>query len=396
VKVLIVHDYGTLNGGAEQVTVSLRDGLRRRGHDARLFASTARPLPLLNVADYTCFGTMAAPRRILQAINPSAALKLRHVLRQFSPDVVHLRMFLTQLSPVILRWLRGYPTLLHVGSYELVCPLLTKVLPDGSQCESASGVACYRAGCVSLGGLARTLVQQSLYRRWRHAVSLIVTNSQSARRRLMAEGIDVAGTVPNGAPVRPPRPPLTMPPTVAFSGRLVPKKGLDVLLDAMARVRAVVPSARLLLAGDGPERAMVTERIAALGLTDHVTVLGHRSRDTLEELLASAWVHAVPSRWEEPSPNVAAEAMMRGTAVIASRWGGLTELVREGRTGFLVPPGDVQALSESLLRVLTDRELAERLGREGRAIALAELTEDATTDTILRLYAAIRSAPVPS
>lgn len=395
-RVLLVHDYGTLNGGAEHVTVAVRDGLRRRGHDARLFASSARPLPLVNVADYTCFGTMAAARKILQVINPSAAINLRRVLRDFSPDVVHLRMFLTQLSPDVLRALGGYRTLLHVGSYELICPLLTKLLPDGSECRNKAGVACYRSGCTSLGGLARTLAQQSLYRRWRQAIHLIVTNSDWARRRLAADGIDVAAIAPNGVPVRPPRPPLTVPPTVAFAGRLVPKKGVDVLLGAMACVVKAMPSARLILAGDGPERRVLGEQIVALRLADHVTLLGHRSREVLEQPLGRAWVQAVPSRWEDPSPSVAAEAMMRGTAVVASRSGGLTELVREGTTGFLVEPGDIGALSEALLRLLSNRELAERLGENGRTIALAELTEDAAVDRILHLYAVLHTIPVPS
>jgi glycosyltransferase involved in cell wall biosynthesis len=339
---------------------------------------------------------MAAPRRVLQAINPAAPMRLRRVLRQFSPDIVHLRMFLTQLSPLILGSLRGYPTLLHVGSYELICPLLTKVLPDGSPCRNKAGLACYRTGCVSPSGLARTLVQQSLYRRWRQAVSVVVANSDSTRRRLLAEGIDVAGIVPVGVPVRPSRPPLTVPPTVAFAGRFVPKKGVEILLRSMARVTAAMPSARLILVGDGPDRGVIMDRIAALGLAEQVTVLGYRSREALEEPLATAWVQAVPSQWEEPSPNVAAEAMMRGTAVVASRWGGLTELVREGRTGFLVPPGDVEALAESLLRILTDRELAERLGREGRAIALAEHTEDVFVERMLCLYGPLLPMPVPS
>ena len=118
-KVLIVHDYGVLVGGAEYFSVALRDGLRRRGHDVRLFASSAQPLPLENVADYTCFGTMSAARKLLQVANPWAARGLGEALRRFDPDVVHVRMFLTQLSPLILRQLEGYRSLLHVVNYDL-------------------------------------------------------------------------------------------------------------------------------------------------------------------------------------------------------------------------------------------------------------------------------------
>jgi glycosyltransferase involved in cell wall biosynthesis len=393
-NVLIVHDYGTLSGGAENVSAMLRDGLRRRGHDARLLASTARPLPLPNVADYTCFGTMSSPRRVLQVANPAAVHRLRRVLREFRPDVVHLRMYNTQLSPLILQPLVRYPTLLHVGSYELICPLLTKTLPDGSPCHYKAGPACSRAGCVPLLGAARTVVQARLRRRWQDAVTLTVPNSDWLRRRLLADGVEAGEAVPNGVPVRSARPPLTDPPTVAFAGRLVPKKGLDVLLEAMALVVAELPEARLLIAGDGPERRRVDETVAASGLAANVVALGHRPRAELEPLLAGAWVQAVPSRWEEPFGNAAAEAMMRGTAVVASDTGGLRELVEDGGTGFLVPRGDAHALARALLRVLGDAELAERLGAAARAKALAELTEDRMLDRFLELYEQLLRQPV--
>jgi glycosyltransferase involved in cell wall biosynthesis len=390
VKVLIVHDYGVLVGGAEYFSVALRDGLRRRGHDVRLFASTARPLSLENVADYTCFGTMSAARRLLQVANPWAERGLRDVLRRFQPDVVHVRMFLTQLSPLILRALKGYRSLLHVVNYDLICPLNTKTLPDGSPCHYRAGAACYRTGCVPPLGAARALVQGGLWQRWHGVFGLIVANSEWTKRRLRADGVGVAEAVPNGVPVRPARPPLRQPPTVAFAGRLWPKKGVDVLLRAMAQVVEEVPHARLILAGDGPERRTVEGSIAALGLSQATEVLGHRPREELEQLLAGAWVQAVPSRWEEPFGLVAAEAMMRGTAVVASNSGGLSELVSEGLTGFRVPPGDPEALAQALVRVLSDRELAERMGAEGRAVALAELSEDRAVERFVQLYERLR------
>jgi glycosyltransferase involved in cell wall biosynthesis len=392
-KVLIVHDYGVLVGGAENVSVMLRDGLRRRGHDARLFASTARPLPLPNVADYTCFGTTSSARKLLQVANPSAVRRLRRVLREFAPDVVHVRMFNTQLSPLILQPLVRHRTLLHVGGYELICPLLTKTLPDGAACHSKPGMACYRAGCVPLLGAARTLVQARLRQQWQDGLTLKVPNSDWVRRRLIAEGIDAGEAVLNGVPVCPARPPLTDPPAIAFAGRLVPKKGVGVLLEAMTRVVAEMPEARLLVAGGGPDRRSVEENVAALRLASNVVMLGHRPRSELEHLLAGAWVQAVPSQWEEPFGNAAAEAMMRGTAVVATDTGGLSELVEDGVTGFLVPCHDARALAQALLRVLGDARLAERLGAQARAAALATLSDDRMLDRFLELYEQLLRQP---
>jgi hypothetical protein len=104
-KVLLVNDYATMEGGANIMTLRLRDELRRRGHDARLFASRTREVERL--ADYRCFGTMSRPRVFVEAANPSAFLGLRRALSEFRPDIVHVRMFLTQLSPLILPLLRG-------------------------------------------------------------------------------------------------------------------------------------------------------------------------------------------------------------------------------------------------------------------------------------------------
>jgi glycosyltransferase involved in cell wall biosynthesis len=385
-RVLIVHDFGTPSGGAENMSLSLRSGLRARGHDARFFASRARPLPLENVADYTCLGTTGPARRVLQVANPWAARRLGVVLREFSPEVVHVRMFLNQLSPLILPQLRGLRSLLHVVNYDLICPLNTKLLPDGSSCHHKAGMACRRAGCLPLLGVARTIVQTGLHERWRNVFRMIVTNSEWTAQRLRAEGIAVHETISNGVPLVDQRPPLGDPPTVAYAGRLVQKKGVDVLLRAMKDVTAAMPAAKLLLAGDGPERASLERLIDELGLRDCVSVLGHRPRRELEDLLATAWVQAVPSRWEEPFGLVAAEAMMRGSAVVASRAGGLREQVVDGETGVTIPAGDAAALSHALLRVLGNRELAESMGRRGRARALAQFTEDRVVDRFEAVY----------
>ena len=77
---------------------------------------------------------------------------------------------------------------------------------------------------------------------------------------------------------------------------------------------------------------------------------------------------------------------MRGTAVVASRSGGLTEIVKDGETGFLVPPGDVSALAEALLKLLKDRELSEQMGRAGHKVALIHFSEATCVDRFIEMY----------
>ena len=108
-KILFINDYATTEGGANLFTLTLRDELRRRGHEVRLFTSRARSID--GLADSQCFGTVSRFYVFSQTLNPSAYWQLRRTLAGFRPDVVHVTMFLTQLSPLILPLLEDVPSL---------------------------------------------------------------------------------------------------------------------------------------------------------------------------------------------------------------------------------------------------------------------------------------------
>jgi glycosyltransferase involved in cell wall biosynthesis len=384
-KILLVNDYATPTGGAELMSLDLRAGLQERGHDVRLFASAARPDAGSSLADYTCRGTTSRFRTLLQTANLWAWRSLGQMLAEFRPDVVHVRIFLTQLSPLILPLLRHVPSIYHVVWYRPVCSLGTKMLPNGSSCQVRYGAACYHNGCLPLRDWLPLMLQMGLWRRWWTTFDQVVTISEALKRHLIGEGIAPVEVIPNGVPFRPQRPPLAAPPTVAFAGRLVREKGADLLLGAFARVVAQLPDAELLLVGDGPEWANLQDLVAQLDLRTQVTMPGYLPRPEMERIFSGAWVQAVPSRWAEPFGLVAAEGLMRGTAVVASDRGGLSEIVQDGQTGFLVPPDDELALAEALLRLLRDRSLAEDMGRAGREVALSRFSEDIWLDRQIQL-----------
>jgi glycosyltransferase involved in cell wall biosynthesis len=167
---------------------------------------------------------------------------------------------------------------------------------------------------------------------------------------------------------------------------------VDVLGRAFARVRERVPGARLSIAGAGPAEPALRALIDGLGLGDAVVLHGQLGGESLERTLDRGWVHAVPSRWPEPFGLTATEAMMRGTAVVASDIGGLAESVVHGTTGLRVPAGDEAALADVLSRVLSDRTLAERLGEAGRERARAHFTLEGCIARFERLYDGLRSS----
>lgn len=386
-KILLVNDYGTATGGAELQMLALRQELRDRGHDARLLTSSALSMPDAPLlSDYHCFGSTTHLQVLSQTINVSAYLQLRRVLREFRPNVVHVRMFMWQLSPLILPLLKNVPSLYQTAVYKAICPLGTKILPNGSPCQVSAGTACLRQGCLTPQSWAVLMAQRQLWQSWRDVFDRVVALSHGMKAKLEAEGISPVEVVHNGVPERLMRPPLTNPPIVAYAGRLVPEKGVHVLFKAFAQVKAQAPSARLLIAGQGSEEANLRSLSETLGISENVTWLGHLPRAEMEQQFDAAWVQVVPSLWEEPFGNVTTEAMMRGTAVVASAVGAQPEILQDGVSGFLVPPGDVAALGTVLLRLLHSSALTEQIGQAGHQRALTHFSENRRTERFLEIY----------
>ena len=169
-------------------------------------------------------------------------------------------------------------------------------------------------------------------------------------------------------------------------GRLVEEKGFDVALRACVEVVGAVPGVRILVAGDGPARADLLALVDELGLADVVEWLGAVSIDDVPAVIARATVVVVPSRYEEPFGLVAVEAGLAGRPVVATRVGGLPEVVDDDGNGLLVPPEDPAALTAALLTVLGDRELAVRLGTAGRARAEHDFALDQHVDAFEALF----------
>ena len=387
-RVLLVNDYGAPMYGAELQMLALRDSLRARGHAVELFSSRAELVPgRTSQADSTCFGATGHLQVLSQCLNPSAYLGLRRVLARFKPDVVHVRMFLWQLSPLILPLLRRVPSLYQIVVYKDVCPKGSKLLPDGAACVDPYGLACLRHGCVTPQSWAPAMLQLGLLARWRSAFRRTVVLSGPMRDVLAANGLQRFEVVHNGVAARPPRLPLQGLPLLAYAGRLSAEKGVGVLLQAFAQALHQVPDAALLIAGDGEAEPALRREAVALGIADRVRWLGHLPRAAMETAFDPAWAQAVPSLWQEPFGNVTSEAMMRGTALVASDVGGASDLVEDGRTGLLVPPGDTEALRAALVRVLGRAEEAERLGAAGRAYAVEHLGQDRVVSRFETIYA---------
>jgi glycosyltransferase involved in cell wall biosynthesis len=151
-------------------------------------------------------------------------------------------------------------------------------------------------------------------------------------------------------------------------------------------VRASHPDARLTIAGDGHALDSLRRRAQARGIADAVDFPGAIARERVPELIESATVVAIPSRWREPFCLVAVEAAQAARPVVATRIAGLRETVADGQTGTLVPLEDAAALGRALVELLDSPERATAMGAAGRERAARLFGMDAYIDAHDRLY----------
>jgi glycosyltransferase involved in cell wall biosynthesis len=288
------------------------------------------------------------------------------VLARERPDVVHGHNWLS-IAYLPLRRRSPAAYLLSLHEYSLICAN-KRLMRMGEPCSGPGALKCVRCAANQYGSAVGPAV--ALATRWssgaqRRAVDLFlpVSGEVALRCGLQRDGLPFE-VVPNFIGERAAPEPfdaallgrLPAEPFILYVGDLAADKGIGVLLDAHARMRARVP---LVLIGRASDRQLLSERegVVELGLLPHGAVLAAWSRCALG---------VVPSITPDAFPTVALEAMSAGVALVASRVGGLPEAVAEGETGVLVAPGDPVALAAALDRLMADAPLRERLGAGGR------------------------------
>jgi 2-deoxystreptamine N-acetyl-D-glucosaminyltransferase/2-deoxystreptamine glucosyltransferase len=216
------------------------------------------------------------------------------------------------------------------------------------------------------------------------AAALAGDGVDPARVHTVPSGFDPAlFAVPAGTDVLP----AAGRPRIGYVGRLAPQKRADLLVTAFGRMQR---RADLVVVGDGPERARVEALVAGCERAERVTLAGFVAHDAVPAVLASLDVLVLPSAYEEMG-SVLTEAMAAGLPVVASAVGGIPEVVRDGETGLLVPPGDVDALAAALDRLVREPHLRARLAAGARRRA-ADYAWPALADRVAGVYEAVCAA----
>jgi len=354
--------------GSEGHLLTLLPGLRAQGVDARLWMLVEPGNPVQAYVDRIQARGVPVERMVIRRhLDPGLWQRLTAHLRRAGPDLVHTHLIHADLY--------GIPAARRAG--------VRGVVSSRHNDDRFRHWLPFRV-------LSRWL--------WRQADAGIAISEAIRRFTIAVEGVspDKIHTIHYGldpASVQAPpdararlRAGLGLPPGALLAGsvcRLIAQKGLDNALDAFGQVAAEFPAAHYVIAGDGPLRAALEAQAARLGLADRVHFLGWRA--DASAVLAALDVLLAPSRWEGFG-LVFLEAMALDVPVISTRVSAIPEVVADGETGWLVPPGDPAAIAGALRAALSDPDERRRRGEAGRARLESQFTVDAMVQRTLAVY----------
>ncbi len=325
-------------GGVEITAAKLLPALQARGYEFAVVVPKEyanRPeeddyqgIPVYRLPFWTAIKS-GHPEQMIKLRQRVAALK-----RDFAPDLIHIAL----VGPSVffhMQTITGRPA-----------PVLVDLTSDPSDQAAGSDAI--------VGKLLRTAA-------WVTCVSAATLAQTHAwmpetipRSSVIYKGRDVSAFKPDPLPTAAPR--------LLCLGRLDHVKGFDLAVSAFGSVLTHVPGARLVIAGDGPERQRLERQIADLGLQTRVEMIGEVHPDAVPELMNTATLVLIPSR-REGLPNVAKEAGLMARPVVATEVGGLPEILVHPHTGLLIKPEDPTALAEAIVFLLQRPEVASQMGQ---------------------------------
>jgi glycosyltransferase involved in cell wall biosynthesis len=176
-----------------------------------------------------------------------------------------------------------------------------------------------------------------------------------------------------------------------FIGRMVPVKGQALLIDAVEQLRRSDVNVEAILLGDGVRREALTRIVRERRLEDVVKLPGAVGQDQIRHYYEQADIFVLPS-FAEGVPTVLMEAMAMGLPVVTTRIAGIPELVEDGRSGFVVAPGRVDALVDAVARLAADPELRRQMGEHGRAKVIADFSIEPSAAQMHEMFTSVLRA----
>lgn len=400
-KILLVHKFFYLTGGAEVFFFETARVLADAGHDVAFFSTNnALNLPSAYSAYFVTppeYQNGSLVKKVAgiggMIYSLEAKKKFRELVNEFRPDIVHVFAIQTHITPSILDVCREYgiPVVMSCNDYKHICPNY-KLYHHGRLCEDCKGGkflmavknrCCKDSVTFSVASGLESYVHAALniYRKNIHTFLFASEfmahkteefwGADSFRWRMLRNPFDTQKSLLYGDAGK----------YLLYFGRLIDEKGVDVLL----RAAALIPDVNLVVVGDGPERGAL-ENLADTMHLCNVRFVGPKWGEELNDYLRHSRCVIVPSLWHENFPYVILQAFAAGKPVIGSNRGGIPELVKDGLHGLVYPADDSDALARAMRRMAGDENLAKQMGERARRYVVEEFNDEVFYRQLMSIY----------
>lgn len=362
-KILQVNKFNYIRGGAEKYFIEISKELEKIGHQVALF-SMHHPknnpsiwskyfISRISFNEAKLRDRIITPGRILYSLE--AKRKFKKIIQDFKPDIIHIHNIYHQISPSILSIAKKYniPVIMHLHDYKLVCPNYQLFVDDKIcyRCHGGKYYNCLKHKCFKKSFWQSFLATIEMYlhhkilKIYKKNITYFIAPSEFMKNTVVNFGWDKnkIKVIYNFSEKMNDKISDKIGDYGLYFGRLSREKGIAILIQALSLADK---KNKLKIIGTGPEENNLKQLVKDLKLFKRVEFLGYKSGQELQDIIKEARLVYLPSTWNENMPLTLLESLNLRKVVVASKTGGLPELIKDKETGFLFENGNIKELAK--------------------------------------------------
>lgn len=394
-RILLVNKFHYLRGGSEKYYFELAKLLKSHGHTVAFFSMKNENNIKTGDREYFVDEIDMNTGSKFEALNVIYSKKnkalMEKALEEFKPDIVHINNFQRQLSASIIDAVKekNIPLIMTAHDLNPICPA-SIMLYNGEVCEDCitkGYTSCIKKKCIKNSMLKSVLgyIEKKYYdlHKMFCKVDCIISPSEFNKNQLLKGKLKCNDiTVIHNFVNETKKTDYTLGYCAFYFGRLSREKGILNLVEAINNI----PGARLIIAGDGPERENIQAYIKEHNLENRITLLGYLNQNDIRENIRKCRFVAVPSIWYENCPYSILETMEIGKPIIGSRIGGIPELIQDGINGFTYEHNDVSELTNKLIKMFSNDEIIKQFSKNSKQIFIENYSAEAYYNKLMTVY----------
>lgn len=394
-RILLVNKFHYLRGGSEKYYFELAKLLKDHGHTVAFFSMKNENNIKTGDREYFVDEIDMNTGSKFEALNVIYSKKnkalMEKALEEFKPDIVHINNFQRQLSASIIDAVKekNIPLIMTAHDLNPICPA-SIMLYNGEVCEDCitkGYTSCIKKKCIKNSMLKSVLgyIEKKYYDLHKIfcKVDCIISPSEFNKNQLLKGKLKCNDiTVIHNFVNETEKTDYTLGDCAFYFGRLSKEKGILNLIEAINNI----PGARLIIAGDGPERENIQAYIKEHKLENRITLLGYLNQNDIRENIRKCRFVTVPSIWYENCPYSILETMEIGKPIIGSKIGGIPELIQDGINGFTYEHNDVTKLTNILMKLFGNDETVKQFSKNSKQIFIQNYSAEAYYNKLMTVY----------